>query len=348
MVAQTLDVLRRSIRTGAWKTSVPSESTLCAEYQVSRSTLRLALLQLTREGWIRGGQGKRRRILRAKDFRKGKILHTVAFLTPFALHELPSPVLYSLDDLRDHLNEAGFKLQVRVKQGVYSARPQKALEELVRNTQPTAWVLYFSTPQMQRWFSDRGLPCVVCGSLHPGMQLPSVDVDYRATCRHAAQTLMARKHRHIVLLLPQGNLAGDVESASGFREARIESTPPSTQLMIAYHQGTVVHLRRVMERLLKRQNPPSALIVAHPKHVLTVMGHLMTEGIQLPERIALISRDDDDFLSHMIPSVARYSVSTTVFARKVGRIVLGLAQTGSASLHTNRMMPKFVKGDTMG
>ncbi len=347
-MAQTLDLLRSGIRSGVWKTYLPSETSLCAKYQISRSTLRQALQQLTREGYVNGGQGKRRRIAKEAKKKVGKTLQTVAFLTPFALHELPVHMLYSLDDLRDHLFEEGLRLEIHVKQIADSARPHKALEELIHTARPAAWILYHSTPQMQRWFSNRGLPCIICGSLHVGNLLPSIDVDYRATCRHAAQLLLARKHRRIVLLIPQSNLAGDAESQSGFKEAIRESNSNDAYFSIVHHDGTVAHQCKVIDRLMKSANRPTGFIATHPKHVLTTVGQLMRNQIRLPDHVSLISRDDDYFFSYVVPSVARYSVSTTLFCRKICRIALELAQSGSVSLHTHRLMPEFIKGDTLG
>lgn len=347
LVAQTLDLLRSSIQSGIWQAHLPSEASLCAKYQVSRSTLRQALTQLTREGYVKGGQGRRRRIVKKTKIQTDRELQTVAFLTPYALHELPTYMLYSLDELRDHLFEAGLRLEVHVRQNVYSARPDKALEELIHTARPAAWILYHSTPQMQRWFTIRGLPCVVCGSLHVGNQLPSIDVDYRATCRHAAQLLLARGHRRIALLMPDSNLAGDVESQSGFMEAAREAPSGKADLKIIQHQRTVAHQCKVIDRLMKSSQRPTSIIVTHPNHALTTMGYLMKHQIHLPGQVSLISRDDDHFFSYVVPSVARYSVSTTLFCRKICRIALELVQSGSVSLHTHRLLPEFIQGETL-
>jgi hypothetical protein len=66
LVAQTVPILRDNIQAGVWQDLLPGELELCAGFQVSRVTLRAALLQLEQEGRFRGQQGKRREIIRKR------------------------------------------------------------------------------------------------------------------------------------------------------------------------------------------------------------------------------------------------------------------------------------------
>lgn len=54
------DEFRRRVFTGEWPegSKVPSESELCAEFEVSRGPVRQALAQLRQEGILAGGQGR--------------------------------------------------------------------------------------------------------------------------------------------------------------------------------------------------------------------------------------------------------------------------------------------------
>ena len=63
--------------------------------------------------------------------------------------------------------------------------------------------------------------------------------------------------------------------------------------------------------------------------------------------MALISRDDDSFLESIVPVVARYSSSPTVFAGKISRLVLEIVRGAALSRADIRIMPKFVPGQTL-
>src|SRR5262249_5610720 len=160
---------------------------LSARLRVSRPTLRTALQLLQREGSVKVAQGQRRRIcqgIRRLSMRQQTT--RVGLLTPVAVHRMPPFVMFWLDELRKHLADEGFDLDVHVRPIAETTHPERLLERLVKEFPVAAWVLFLSTEPMQRWFAARQLPCVITGSCFPGLRLPSVDVDLRAVCRHAA------------------------------------------------------------------------------------------------------------------------------------------------------------------
>lgn len=78
------------------------------------------------------------------------------------------------------------------------------------------------------------------------------------------------------------------------------------------------------------------------------MSHLMARGLRYPQDVALISRDDDTFLESMVPSVARYSLDLSLFARTISKLVVAMARSGVVDPKDIRLMPKFVPGRTLG
>ena len=347
LVAQTATILREEIQSGAWPRLLPGEHELCARMNVSRITLRAALDKLQREGLIRSSQGKRRQITKP-GHRQGDGNKRVVLLTPFPLHELQPNALFWIDSLRQHLGEAGYLLDIHVARSVYGSGQGHSLKSLCETLRPAGWVLYLSTEEMQRWFSSQQLPCVITGSRHAGVELPSVDIAYRAVCRHAAGLFLARGHRFLVLLNPESGAAGDFESEQGFREAVAQSKHAGAQAAVVQHDGTVVGICQRLESLLGRTPRPTSFLVSRPGHVLTVMGHLMAHGLRFPQDAVLISRDDASFLSNMVPSIARYSSDPTAFARKISRIVLEMVRGGVVTASEHTIMPRFIPGETLG
>ena len=57
---QLYDILRRKIEQNEWTvgTQIPTEEELCRNYNVSRATVRTALLELVRQGYLKRQQGK--------------------------------------------------------------------------------------------------------------------------------------------------------------------------------------------------------------------------------------------------------------------------------------------------
>jgi DNA-binding LacI/PurR family transcriptional regulator len=216
------------------------------------------------------------------------------------------------------------------------------LEELAARIAPTGWVLFRSTLEMQRWFSEHSRPAVIAGSRHPGVGLSSVDIDYAAGCRHAAGRFLANGHRHLAIVRPETKLAGDLQSVAGFQSGLSE------EAAIALHNGSVSGVCASLQRLFASKPRPTGLFVFHATHLLTVLGWLQLRGIRVGKDVSVICRDDEPFLESVIPTPARYTLNAEVFARKISQLVAGVVARGAVRPSMYRMLPAFVAGETLG
>jgi LacI family transcriptional regulator len=348
VVAQIAAFLKEGIRAHEWDKWLPSERELCGQLQVARMTLRSALRQLQDQGWIRTRAGQRTRIVARPRRSRRVVRDRVLLLTPVALESLRPFTILCIDHLREHLAQAGHHLELHPTHALSGQGSVQVLESLLRQLRPAGCVLAASTHKLQEWFSDHRFPCVIVGSGHPAVDLSSVDIAYRAVCRHAVGQFLARGHRRLTFLNPDVDAAGDLESEHGFTEAATQASLSGVQAAVVRHDGTVPTICRKLDLILRPQNPPTALLVSRPGHVLTVMGHLLRRGLRVPQDIALISRDFDPFLAEMVPIVACYVASPGLMARQVSRIVLRMAQDGWVKPRKYLIMPSFVTGETLG
>lgn len=347
LVTQTVEMLKESIHAGVWLGYLPGEHELCEHLHVSRVTLRKALDELQREGWVRSSQGRRRKII-PRPRRSLAASNRVVLLTALPLHSLHPFTIYWMDSLRKDLSEAGFQLEIHVGQTSFGSNPEPSLSQMQKRLHPAGWVLYRSNEPMQQWFSKHVLPCVIAGSRHPHVQLPSVDVDYRACCRHAVGQFLARKHKQLVFLNPDSGAAGDLKSEQGFLETVKTTSGKGVSATVVRHDSTVSGICNKLDLLLQRPQPPTALLVSRPPFVLTAMSHLLRRKVAIPDTLALISRDNDSLLESMVPTIARYTYSPTAFARKVSRLVLQMARGATLPRDNTLVIPSFVAGQTLG
>jgi len=346
---EVVKVLRDGLTSGVWSEWLPGERSLCERLRVSRPTVRAALSELRREGLIDVVHGRRSRILQPeRTAAKRPLSKVVCLLSPVALPSLRPFVMFLVDETREFLAEAGYRLEVETSPRYYTRRPYKALESLVQEKPAACWNLFRATPQMQTWFAEHGLPVVINGSSHSGIELPSVDLDYRATCRHAAGTLLAKGHRHIVLLIENIRCAGDEDSRIGFLESAKAMPGVHPRLTIAEHNGSVAGINARIEGLMRSAIRPTAFLVANSMYVLTVMGQLLRCGIRIPDDVALISRDDDSFLNYVVPTVARYACSPAHFASKAAHLILHVARGETVPRKRVLLVPQLIKGESLG
>ncbi len=343
LVAQSVAILREYVMARCAGEPLPSERVMCAQLGISRMTLRAALGRLEEERLIKGGKGRRHRIAGPQAGGRGPdSSRDVIVLSPVPLQAVDPRVLFWIDELREAVAKEGYRLEFQQRATFYGKNPARVLEEVVSQVRPAAWLLYLSTHAMQTWFSARGLPAIIPGSCYPAVQLPSVDVDYRATCRHAVGRFLAHGHRCLALINPRSEAAGDIESEAGFQEAGA-----AVETLVAQHDGTVAGVCAQLGRLLQRKVPPTAFLVSRPAHALTTLGYLVQRGIKFPREAVLIARDHDSFLEYAVPSLARYQVDPVLFAHKLSRLVLEIASGGDARARDYRILPNLIPGQTL-
>ena len=347
LVAQTTSVLLEEIQGGRWVGSLPGEHALCAQLHVGRKTLRAALERLRQQGMLKCERGCRRKIVSREAASTTTRAMRVVLLIPSALQSLSPFVLFLVDRLRDYLAEEGYQLETHPSPALYRARIPQGLETLSRTLHPAGWVLLQSTETMQKWFAARQLPCVVVGSRHAGVKLPSVDVDYDAVCVHAVNQFISRGHRQLVLINPRAAAAGDVRTEVAFREAVAQTKAAGIEAEVVEHDGTVSSVCRRVDGLMARPHPPTAFLVSRAQYFLTAVTRLLSSGVKVPGDVALISRDNDASLEAIVPSVARYSQNPKTFAANTSRLVMDMIR-GTGKIAEHKIMPNFIRGQTLG
>jgi DNA-binding LacI/PurR family transcriptional regulator len=347
LVSQTAAYLREEIAKGGWNPWLPGERRLCESLQVSRNTLRAALEQLAAAGVIKAEHGLGNRVVSTSPVKHSSSAERVAcLLSPDPLQTLrPTQTLW-IDELRAMLIEHDCRLHVLHGQQYFRAQPAPALQRLVRQHPHACWILVRSTEPTQAWFQRSGHACVVAGSTSPHVDLAYVDLDHRALCRHAAGVLLGLGHRRIALIAERTQRAGDVASELGFIEG-IRSSPHSdAEPIVVWHEPSVESVSTALRRLMEHRRP-TALLVANPYFYLTITSRLAQLGWRIPEDVSVLSRDEDPFLSFLLPRPARYTIPAHIFARRLLRPVLEFIESGSVSTRSVSIMPQFLRGDSI-
>ena len=347
LVAQTVAFLNAQIENGEWRDWLPSERSLCELLQVSRNTLRAALAQMKSEGRIMPVHGAGNQILASRAAATRKRSSDVALLTPEPIERLRPMQSLWIDDMRALLSERGMRLRVFHGHHYFAANPGPSLQKLVTRNPHGCWILMLANETVQRWFSKNAIPCIVAGSTYPGLDLPFRDLDHRAMCRHAAGVLLGLGHRRLVMLAQKSRRAGDLESEAGFLEGVRQSPHENAEAVVIYHDESIASVAHAVRRILKLQPPPTALLVVHPHYYLAVASRLAQGGVRIPQEISMISRDDDPFLSFIVPVPARYVVSPHVMAKSLLRPVLELLEGNPVTQRASLIMPEFLRGESI-
>ena len=346
LVAECVRVMQLRLSSGEWPKLLPGERRLAETLQVGRDTIRLAIRQLEREGILApAGAGSRRRVVdtaTAAVRSRTKVLK-IGLLAHRRLEQLPQPMLLEVDRIRDALADKGGSLEV-IAPGWYEQKnPAKRLEALVDEEPCSAWILLRSSAAVQAWFMKSGIPALIRGYPHPGISLPHLDVDWRATAHHAAGLLWRMGHRRVVILSPAEPLMGVEAAVRGV----MELGEPDFEATVLIENGSPSGVGRVLARALNFKTPPTAIIATRPRQAATALTWLATQGLQVPQHLSLITLAREPFLDHLVPEITGYHVDPEAVAklvvRRLERIAAGDPNPGGNVWIT----PETVKGASL-
>ncbi len=332
--AQTAAAIRKAVAERMWEEYLPSERRLCELFQVSRPTVRAALRQLAKSGLIEIRQGRRNRLLAGGVDPAPARNRLVVLVTRQPLAHMTLTAYRGISEMRAHLAEHGFGTEVLVCAARSAAAQRRKIEAFLRQNRVFCCVLLSLGRELQEWFAAGPTPALVLGSCHPDVRLPSLDVDYRSVCRHAAGVLRAKGHRRIALLVPDANAAGDLASEAGFREGL-----PDGGGIVVRHSGTAEGLAAKLDGLFAQPPPPTALLVAKPAHVFTVVMHLLKQGIKVPDTLSLVARDHDHLFEN---GISHYRFEGEFFAHRLSRLMLQMVNQGFLPPEPSLIYPRYV------
>jgi LacI family transcriptional regulator len=350
LVTQLTAIMRREIAHGTWRDWLPNERTLSETLQVSRNTLRTALVELQREGVIRAMHGSGNRILGAPktETPDPPIGNDIAILSPEPIERLRPNFTLWINQLRVLGEAKRYRLHLLHGRQYFRANPGPALHKLLRQQPHACWILILAGKSTQRWFDSNRVPCVVAGTVHVGIQLPYCAQDHRLMAFDAAKRFFALGHRKIALLTRRGDLAVDLASEDGFKKASPSSARPKREAIIARHDDTVAGVCQQVRQLMRQNPAPTGLLVTNAHYHLTVSGCLQQLGKRVPQDVSLISRTDDPFLEYLAPSPARYAARPREMAEGLLKLIAPLLTRQKRSRRSVQIPPRFINGESLG
>jgi LacI family transcriptional regulator len=345
---QLADLLRAMVQRGEFARHLPPERELADRFGVSRPTLRLALAQLRREGFLRVRHGIRTQIVRRpQPGRAVPATGIVNFLVPaYPVYSNTDNALM-MEAIERRLVSNGLRLRVIADPRHQSGAYARHMPRIAAENPADCWILRSVNAEIVRWFADSGLPAVLLASPFPGIDLPAVDLDHCATARHAVGRFVALGHRRIVLLSGDRKRSGEIETEKGFIEGRLLHGLAPEQCAIVRFDGSVPDLSHTLTALFKNREKPSALLADGSMESMTILTWLLKNGLRVPEDVSLVCRDWDTVHDYTVPLVTCYRYNRDVLVNRVCRWIFRLARGEPVPRKAMPVLTQFDRGETL-
>jgi LacI family transcriptional regulator len=347
LIDQTLQAIRSRIEARVWDDKLPGERYFCELLQVSRPTVRSALAILEKEGVISVTRGTNRVLNHStpSSKRRPESDRHVIVLSPDPRHQMHPTAIYLVDEIHTHLEKVGFRLSVESPAWLSYQDPTPYLEKYVTESPVACWALFSVSEAVQRWFSKKQVPALVSGSCYESVALPSLDFDYVPVTNHAVATFLNKGCKSISLLVGGKLRPGDVATMTAFNEAMLRHSETSSSIIRVAAEK--IAFEQQLDATVRASSGKQGLFVFDALVTLHTVTYLLQKNCRIGTDFAIISRDEDFYLDHLVPSPARYRIDKKNFASKFCRKLLQLAQTGNLGTKNTLIIPDFYPGETL-
>jgi hypothetical protein len=337
--------IRQMIGEGAIGPALPSERTLSTQLGISRPVLREALAELENAGEL-VWRGKRRCLAADRKRRKPRPAR-ICLLCRHGWEVDGNETVMLREHAAHSLGHDGLDIEVAAAPACFGPNPARLLQQITEARPRTLWVLFRSTPQIQSWFLESGLPVLVLGGCHPGIDLPNLDTDYFGVCRHAAGLLIARGRTGVAIIKTETDLPGDRRSLAGFTQGWTLTGGRKAPVLVTHNRETG-SICRAVDRLTARRDAPGVWLVFGARTYLTVAARLAEHRLRVGRDIHLLCRDSDPYFELIVPTVAHYRRDSTRLKRRFLQSIRAF-RDGAAPPASHQPIPaEFVDGDSLG
>jgi len=337
--------IRQMISEGGIGPVLPSERALSTQLGISRPVLREALAEMEKAGALRW-KGNRR-CLAGGGKRRSRRPARICLLCRHAWEANGNEIVMLREQAARSLGQDGLDIEVAAAPACFGPNPARLLQQITEARPRTLWVLFRSTAPIQAWFQKRGLPALVLGGCHPGIELPHLDTDYFGVCRHAAGLLHSRGHTEAAIIKAKADLPGDRESMAGFTKGWPLSAGRKAPVMVTHDRETG-SICRAVDRLLDRRDSPKVWLVFGARAYLTVATRLAEHRLRAGRDIHLLCRDSDPYFEFIVPTVAHYRRDTTRLKRRFLQCIRAFKDGAEPPASPHAIPAEFVDGDSLG
>jgi len=294
--------LEQRILNGEWGygAMLPAEHELCAEYGVSRGTLRQALAELEREGFVRREQGRGTFVAKAVQREPGSGLssRSISFIVPYVRDSFVPTLLLGVESaarahgyivlfhhVENDLEKQTAALRSAVQQGV-------------------AGIILFPvdsthvSPIMSELIAQ-SYPFVVVDRYLRGLYNDYVTSDNFGGGLRATQHLLRLGHRRIAFVSWHDPAVTMEHRRMGYRCALEEAGLPVDPTLECEVEGYPSIDLDALADFLSREPRPTAVFAANDQLALAVRRAAHTLGLTVPQDLALVGFDDLDIAAHL-------------------------------------------------
>ncbi len=294
-----IDDIKSYILSGTYKSGekIPSESAMQDSYNVSRQTVRKAILELSNEGFLRSEKGSGTYV--SSQYRSragGKAMNkTIGVITTYISDYIFPSIIRGIES---RLNEDNYSLLLASTNNDI-AQEKKALEMMLSYgvdgliIEPTRSNVYNPNIAYYLSFKEQDVPFAMINAYYEELEVPFFCLDDVQSSYLATRELIAKGHTHIGIISKMDDLQGKFRMKGYIKalgEAKLRFHP---EHLLSFDTETKPDLSANIEEFLGDNRDELTALVCYNDEVGLEVVHVCRKlGISIPDELSIIGQDN--------------------------------------------------------
>ncbi|MEK4288773.1 GntR family transcriptional regulator [Paenibacillus sp. FSL P4-0502] len=276
---------------------IPTESALQSLYEVSRQTVRKAILELSNEGFLRSEKGSGTYVSNQYRTKTGGSSHkkTIGVITTYISDYIFPSIIRGIES---RMNEDNYSLLLASTNNDV-AQEKKALEMMLSYgvdgliIEPTKSNLYNPNIAYYLSFKEQDIPLIMINAFYEEIELPFLCLDDVQSSYLATKELISKGHFQIGLIAKMDDLQGKYRMKGyikALEEAKLRFYP---EQIFSFNTETKQTLATNLKDFLNKNRDTLSAIVCYNDEVgLEVVNACRQLDISIPEELSIIGQDN--------------------------------------------------------
>ncbi|MFC9710601.1 GntR family transcriptional regulator [Paenibacillus sp. NPDC056933] len=349
-----IDDIKSNILSGTYSVGeqIPTESALQDSYNVSRQTVRKAILELSNEGFLRSEKGSGTYVSNLYRSRTGgnTMKKTIGVITTYISDYIFPSIIRGIEG---RLNEDNYSLLLASTNNDV-AQEKKALEMMLSYgvdgliVEPTKSNLYNPNIAYYLSFKEQDVPFTMINAFYEELEVPFFCLDDVQSSYLATRELIAKGHSQIGIISKMDDLQGKYRMKGYIKalgEAKLRFHP---EQVLSFDTASKPDLSTNVEVFLVENRDALTSLVCYNDEVgLEVVHACRKLGISIPDELSIIGQDNSYMAKNANIKLTTLTHPQEQMGRDAADWVIKKLQ-GKKDLPTNTYyQPVLVEGETV-
>ncbi|MNO29867.1 Arabinose metabolism transcriptional repressor [compost metagenome] len=331
---------------------IPTESSLQSMYEVSRQTVRKAILELSNEGFLRSEKGSGTYVSNQYRSKTGGNSHkkTIGVITTYISDYIFPSIIRGIES---RMNEDNYSLLLASTNNDV-AQEKKALEMMLSYgvdgliIEPTKSNLYNPNIAYYLSFKEQDIPIIMINAFYEEIELPYLCLDDVQSSYLATKELITKGHTQIGLIAKMDDLQGKYRMKGYIKalgESKLRFYP---EQIFSFNTETKQTLSTDLKDFLNKNRDTLTAIVCYNDEVGLEVVHACRQlDITIPEELSIIGQDNSYIAKNANIKLTTLTHPQETMGRDAADWVIKKLQ-GKKDLPNNMYyQPMLIEGETV-